>query len=235
VGPSPQTPSRLWWAAALIVAALLALILLGAHFGPALVDLFRDRQALQAFLDRQGPWAPLALIALQVAQVVTAPIPGHLLGVVSGLFFGPWLGTLYTVLGVGIGSAIALGLARWLGRPLVESLVPAGALGRIDLWAAQRGPLFFFLFFLLPFLPDDLACFAVGLSPLPLLWMLPLIVLARLPGHFLAAWIGARAERLPLAGWAVVLGLALLALVLYLRHRRRLEAWVLGRLKTRRR
>ncbi|MCK4414744.1 MAG: TVP38/TMEM64 family protein [Candidatus Eisenbacteria sp.] len=229
----PRARGRLWLAAGLIVAALLILIALATHLGPALVDLFRDRQTLQTFLDRQGAWAPVALIALQVAQVVAAPIPGHLLAVASGFFFGPWLGTLYTVVGVGIGSTIALGLARWLGRPLIERMVPPGALARIDVWAAQRGPLFFFLFFLLPFLPDDLACFAVGLSPLPLLWMLLIIILARLPGHLIAAWIGATAERLPLAGWAVLLAATLVLVGLYLLHRRRIERWFLAQLEHR--
>jgi uncharacterized membrane protein YdjX (TVP38/TMEM64 family) len=160
-------------------------------------------------------------------QVVLAPIPGHLLGVVSGLAFGLWRGTLYTVLGVGFGSALVLGLARWLGRPAVERLAPDGALRRVDQWAARRGPLFFFLVFLFPFLPDDLACLAVGISPLPLIPMFLLILAARLPGHFAAAWIGATATRLPVLGWILIGLLAVLLLLAYWRYRRVVERWLL--------
>jgi len=197
------------------------------------LEIFRDRAALQAFLDRHGARAPLALMALQAAQVIVAPIPGHFLAVAAGMLFGPWLGTLYTVIGVGAGSALALVLARLAGRPLVSRLVPAAQLAQVDRWAAGRAPVFFFLFFLVPFLPDDLACFAAALSPLPLRLLLGIIVVARLPGHFASAWIGATATRIPLAGWVAIAALALALTAIYWRRRRALERWLLERIERR--
>jgi len=193
--------------------------------------IFSDRESLLAFLDRQGPRAPLVFIGLQVGQVVLAPIPGHLLAVVSGAIFGPWRGTLYTVAGVGLGSALAMSLARLAGRPLVERLAPRGTMTSINRWAARRGAVFFFLFFMLPFMPDDLACFALGLSSLPILPMLGLVVAARLPGHFAAAWVGATATRLPWALWIAIAALAGLILAIAWRHRQAIEAWMLARIE----
>jgi len=192
---------------------------------------FSDRASLVAFLGEQGPRAPLAFVALQVGQVVLAPIPGHLLAIVSGAAFGPWRGMLYTALGVGLGSAIAMLLARLAGRPLVERLFPVGAMVRVDRWAARRGPVFFFLFFMLPFMPDDLACFALGLSPLPILPMLGLVVAARLPGHFISAWIGATATHLSWALWIALAALAGLVSALCWRHRQAIETWMLARIE----
>jgi uncharacterized membrane protein YdjX (TVP38/TMEM64 family) len=198
-----------------------------------LATLFRDREALHSFLERQGVWAPLAFMGLQAAQVVLAPIPGHLLAVAAGMLFGPWLGMLYTVLGVGSGSALVIIATRRFGRPLVSRLVPAAQRSRIDRWAMKRGMISFFLFFFVPFLPDDLACFAIGLSPLPVLPMLGVVVLARLPGHFASAWIGATATRLPPVAWIGIIGLAGMFTWLYWRHRIRLEHWLLQRLERR--
>ncbi len=198
---------------------------------PALTIVFRDPQSLRAFLDRQGPWAPLVFMSLQAAQVIVAPIPGHFLAVASGLLFGLWRGTLYSAIGVGSGSAIVLILARLFGRSIVRHLVRAEALQRIDVWATRHGPIFFFLFFMMPFLPDDLACFAVGLSSLPLLPLLALIILARLPGHFISAWIGATAERVPLAVWALILAGAAVVIALLWSRRESIERWLTRRVE----
>ncbi len=223
---------RPWLKPVLALAAVAVVAAAGAWLLRLLAPaIFSDRESLVGFLARQGPRAPLALIGLQVGQVVLAPIPGHLLAMVSGALFGPWRGTLYTVVGVGLGSAIAMGLARWAGRPLVERLAPRSAMARINRWAARRGPAFFFLFFMLPFMPDDLACFALGLSALPILPMLGLVVVARLPGHFASAWFGATATRLSWTLWIAMAALAGLVFALAWRHRQAIEAWMLARIE----
>ncbi len=214
----------------------LAAIALAAAVGAWVLRLvaptiFSDRTSLVAFLQEQGPSAPLAFLALQVGQVVLAPIPGHLLAVVSGAAFGLWRGTAYTVLGVGLGSAIAMALARLAGRPLVERLAPRGTMTSVNRWAARRGPLFFLVFFMLPFMPDDAACFALGLSSLPILPMLGLVVVARLPGHFASAWIGATATQLSWPLWIALAALAGLAFALCWRYRRPIETWMLARVE----
>jgi len=227
---SEKDPSRiLWrWVAAISAAGLLA----GGVWllWPVIGDLFRDPDALRRFIQKQGMRGPLLFMALQSAQVMIAPIPGHILAVASGYLFGPWWGTFYTVLGVGAGSAIVMTLSRTLGRPLVVHLVPRSALARIDSWAARRGPVFFFVLFMIPFMPDDLACFAIGLSGLPLVPMVILIVLARFPGHFVSAWLGANARDLPPVGWVILAAGGLIIAAVYWNFRRRLEAWLLAHL-----
>ncbi len=208
----------------LVVAPLLA--------GPSVLEPFRSRAALARLLDSTGPWAPTVFVLLQSAQVIAAPIPGHLLAVAGGFLFGFLKGALLSALGVGLGSAVVLILSRKAGRPVLEALVGHEPLSRADRWAASHGPLFFFLFFLLPMVPDDLACFAIGLSRLPVAPMLGLIVAARFPGHLLSAWIGANADRL---SWWLVAALAVaLAVVgwLYVRKRHQIESYLLRRIGT---
>ncbi len=226
--PSDRHRLRGWLTLGAIAAAAAAGAWVLRWVAPAV---FSDRASLITFLAKQGPWAPLAFMALQVGQVVLAPIPGHVLGIVSGAAFGPWRGTLFTALGVALGSAIAMLLARLAGRPLVERLIPRRAIASVDRWAARRGPLFFFLFFMLPFMPDDIACFALGLSSLPILPMLGLVVAARLPGHFISAWIGATATQLSWALWIALAAAAGLLFALCWRHREAIEIWMLARVE----
>ncbi len=134
---------------------------------------------------------------------------------------------LLSTAGTGLGTFVALALARMLGRPLAQRFVPAEWLSRLDAGAQKHGLLFFLLIFLLPFLPDDMACFAAGLTPLPVAALLVVAMLGRLPGLWVSCWLGANATGLSPQAWAlVVIGSILLALgsVLY---GERLQRWAI--------
>ena len=174
---------------ALVVAALLV-------WHKPLLSFFADRARVQGFVMRLGPWAPLAAILLHVTQVLLAPIPGQVVDAVNGYLFGTAWGTIYSLVGVIAGSSLAMALARRFGRPWAERLIKRETLERLDSYSQQRGALFFFLVFLFPFLPDDVACFLAGLTPLPLPELVVLAAVGRLPGIFVANFVGANAAAL---------------------------------------
>ncbi|MDA3904325.1 MAG: TVP38/TMEM64 family protein [Desulfuromusa sp.] len=47
--------------------------------------------------------------------------PATLLTVASGLIFGPWLGTLFTIIGENASANVGFTLVRWFGRETVEA------------------------------------------------------------------------------------------------------------------
>lgn len=211
-----------------LAVVVLLLVAVGLLWGDDLYRLLADQEAVRAWVAGFGPWGPVVAILLHTLQVLLAPIPGQTVGLVAGYLYGVGLGTLYSLIGVMLGSALAMGLARWFGRPLVARLVGAERLSKWDRIARKRGPVFFFLAFLLPFLPDDLLCFLIGLSPLPIPYMLLLAAVGRLPGLWVASWVGANAATLPWWGW-VGLGVGGVALaLLFARYQTRLEQGVLG-------
>jgi len=206
------------------IVAIAAVLWIVWTWGSPAIAWFRDRAALQAWLASFGAWAPLVGIALNAAQVIAAPIPGQVIGLVNGYLFGVWRGTLYSLIGVMLGTGFVLALTRQWGRPFVVRLVRGKQFEKLDRLVARRGALFFFLIFLLPFLPDDLTCFAIGLTDLPLGQMLILIAIGRLPGLFVASWLGANATSLSLPAWiALIAGAGILALV-YLRWHETIES-----------
>lgn len=208
----------------ILVVLLAATVAVGVRYGDAVVAFFSEPERLRASFASLGAWGPLVSILLSAAQVLIAPIPGQAVGLANGYLYGPYLGLALSVAGMTLGGGIAMLLARWLGRPLVEHFVDRETLDRLDRLTAHRGSLFFFLVFLVPFLPDDAACFAIGLSSLPIPRMLVLAVVGRAPGTFMACFLGAHAEDLP--AWAVIAsfaGAGLLGL-LFARYSNRLES-----------
>lgn len=201
---------------ALIAVAAVLLLAVGLYCSH-LPGLWSDPSSLRAWLLRQGAYAPWAIVLLQVVQVVVAPIPGQAVGLAAGYLFGAGPGTLLSLAGTVLGSLLAFALARRLGRPLVERLVPTEWLSRLDAVAHKRGLFFLLLVYLLPFVPDDMACFAAGLTPIPIPALMVVAVLGRLPGLWVSCWLGAHAVSLSRQGWTLVIaGSALLALAFVL-------------------
>lgn len=223
--PPTAPPSR--WPPWLRLLALLALA--GALSAPlviwrdAIAHIFSEREQVVAEIRGAGPWGPLVLIGLSVAQTIVAPIPGQVVNFVAGYLFGLGPGLLYSWLGLVAGTSLAMLLARYAGRPLVERIVDPKLLTRVDALARGRGLRFFFLFFLIPGLPDDILCFVAGLTPLPLRVLILFSATARLPGLLGAVWLGAYAENLPWPWWVVLGGLGVIALWVIWRYGERME------------
>ena len=53
-----------------------------------------DKRFLKQTLREWGILAPVIFIALQALQVIIAPIPGEVTGILGGFLFGEWLGLL---------------------------------------------------------------------------------------------------------------------------------------------
>lgn len=228
-GPSepPEPHALLPW---LPVVGLLVIGLAGLAFwrwAEPLVAFFKDQEQVRAWLADFGALAPLISIGLNTAQVLLAPVPGQVIGLANGFLFGVFWGTVYSLAGVMLGSAIAMGLSRWLGRPVVERFVEPARLERWDALAARRGYPFLFLVFLLPLVPDDIICFAVGLSPLSIPYILTLAAIGRLPGLIVSNWVGANASSLSPLGWALLGAGTLVLAGFLLRYRERVEASLL--------
>jgi uncharacterized membrane protein YdjX (TVP38/TMEM64 family) len=174
-------------AGAAVVAALVGLVLLVRAYAPFLTGGTAFREFVAGF----GVYAPLAFVALQVLQVLLAPIPGQVTGFASGYLFGAFWGSVYSILGIAIGSTLAFWLSRRYGRPFVERVVDDDALGRFDTLAARAGLPGLFVVFLVPGLPDDVVCFVGGLTDIDLHKLVAVAVVGRAPAFVLVNVSGA--------------------------------------------
>ncbi|MCL4517027.1 MAG: TVP38/TMEM64 family protein [Firmicutes bacterium] len=200
---------------------------LAARFGSGYISLFSNPARIKEVILGAGPAAPLAYVALQALQVIIAPLPGQVTSVVGGYLFGTARGIVLSTIGITLGSLAAFYLARLAGRPLVERWLGEKSLRRADEFVKRRGTITIFLVFLLPFLPDDAVCFAVGLTPIRPLIFTEMVVLGRLPGIIAASLVGSSTEHLTVYAtnwlfWLLLVTAAVAVLVAYL-FRRRIE------------
>jgi len=163
--------------------------------------------------DKLGNYGPGAIIFLQIAQVLVAPVPPFT-AVVSGLIYGTFLGAFYSLIGASIGSIIAIVLARKYGRPLVESFLTDEAMEKFDSYTSGHGYLPYIILFTFPGFPDDALCFIAGLTDLNWKKLAIIASIGRIPGILLLTATGTSiAEANPLKFILLTLATALISIL----------------------
>ena len=214
-----------WGVLIILITAAVMTFLIG---GPPLIRFLADQERVRAWIEGFGVWGPLALIAMIIVQTVLSVSPVSLLAVVGAYVFGFWQGVLYAFIGLAIGSSLCMILGRRFGRPLVDRLIDPKSVAIFDRFTQQRGPIFFFVIFVMPWVPDDLACYAIGLSRLSLKLMIVLAAFGRMPSVIVQCWLAAYATELPaVVIIGVVVGGVLLGVAFY-RYHRQLEQLVVN-------
>jgi len=175
----------------LFIGLIVALLIV---FRSELWALFKDREAIRSWIGGRGLLGPLAYMGLQVLQVVVFVIPGELVQVAGGYVFGFGLGSVYTVVGIALGSLVNFYAGRLLGRPFVESLFAREKIEQVErATGSGKGAAGFFLLFLIPGIPKDVLCYVAGFSKLGFPAFLAVSMAGRLPGILGSAYMGSAA------------------------------------------
>ncbi|ACL20292.1 putative membrane protein YdjX (TVP38/TMEM64 family) [Desulfitobacterium sp. LBE] len=175
-----------------LIIGLIAIVIIGSllYWGWPYLTLLSDPDQVRELIIRSGTWGPLVFMLLQIVQILIAPIPGQVIGVIGGFLFGPLLGLFYTMLGATLGFTLVFLLSRKLGRPFVERFVDKKTMERFDHLTEEKGAWVFFFIFLLPAFPDDLIAFIAGLTTIPIRTLVLISVAGRLPGYAVLTFMG---------------------------------------------
>lgn len=167
-----------------------------AEFWSFFTDLEKYREAI----GRLGPWAPLTAIAAMIV-VSFLPLPAETVAIANGAVFGRWTGFLLTWIGAMAAALLAFCLARWLGRPAVNRLMPKKTLARFEALVRRRGAPFLLLARMIPFIPYTVVNYGSGLSPVSLRTYLWTSALGMIPPIFAFVSVGALMTEQPWLGW----------------------------------
>ena len=214
---------RRLWVRALVTVVVVAFagFLVARYVMPALPsldDMDISTEAFAQFMRDAGAWGVAGSIGLMVVHSFI-PFPAEFVAFANGLVYGPFWGAVITWVGAMLGAFVAFGLARWLGRPFVEAVVPDRHRLRVDTWSARSGWKAVLLSRFLQVISFNLVNYAAGLTTVSLttfalatgLGILPVTVVMVVLGHNMTAmpwqsWIALAVSGLLLWGtfhWAV--------------------------------
>ncbi len=230
-------PQAVWrrrfaWGATLAVFVTLIVIL--AVAGPYDImelasrgwKILGDRQRVEKLVSSFGMAAPLIFMAVQILQVILAPIPGEATGFVGGYLFGVTAGFLYSTVALTIGSLINFYIGRFLGHKFVRRLIPEEKFARLDLLVRRQGVLLVLALFILPGFPKDYLCLFLGLSTMSFKLFVPLVFVGRMPGTLMLSLQGGLLARDNLALFFLILSFCAVVLAVLYGFRNTIYGWI---------
>lgn len=148
-------------------------------------------EELRTSILSHGFLAPLFFIGIQTLQVVLAPIPGEASGAVGGYLFGGWLGSLYSTVGLSVGSWLAFAIGRLLSDLIRPRLEKAKVYHKFNHLVSRGDFVIPFILFIFPGFPKDSLSYMLGMSHMPLPVFLFIATVGRIPGTILLSFQGA--------------------------------------------
>ena len=189
----------------------IASFLLLSHFFPV-IDFVG---ALQRRVLGLGAWSAICY-PLLFAGCNVLLLPGGILCVGAGFFFGLWWGFFIVLVGNSIGAAISFAISRWLGgRWFQRQRAATPMLGVLNKAVERDAWKIIFLTQLHPLFPTSLLNYLYGLTPIRFRSYMLWTTVGRAPGLFLYTYLG-------------TLGQLGLNLALGRTHPRIVEYWMWG-------
>ncbi len=178
------------------------------------MELISHGDKLRDYLQSLGNRSIFVFILLQVVQVVIVIIPGEAVQIAGGFVYGTFMGTVYSLAGIFIGSVIAFFLVKFVGYPVLKLFVPKRQLEKFNfLFSSPKADIILFILFLIPGLPKDILTYIAGLTPVRNLKFFAIIMTARLPGIFISSIIG---QHMYSGNYLVVIIVSAVAVLLFL-------------------
>ncbi len=226
------------WFRGAITLSFLCLFLTASYFvllKSGFLSLVKDAERYKEFLQTSGGWMAIVYIVLQYLQVIILPIPSFVSTLAGVALFGAPLATLYSLIGIILGSITAFFAGRKLGYKAVAWI--AGK-EELDKWQKKlKGKDNFILtaMFLLPFFPDDMLCFVAGLSSMSNVYFIVMMSICRLIGVVTTCF---SVQLLPfttwwgLLGWGCIYAVVIVGFVLFYKNLDKINDWLKKRKKT---
>lgn len=204
---------RQQWMPLVIGAVIVAIAWIIFKFTPVTSWLMPEN--LQALKEQAGVLAPLVFIALYWVGTILC-VPGVILTLSAGALFGPFLGTVWTVIGATLGATSAFVIARFIAGDWARAQFEKGdSLGQLMQGIEQDSFWFALSIRLAPIFPFVAVNYLLGLTPIGLPSYILATAVGIIPGTFAYTWLGRSGLEAARGSppWQLVGALTVLALV----------------------
>jgi uncharacterized membrane protein YdjX (TVP38/TMEM64 family) len=168
-----------------------------------------------------GAYAPLILIAIQFVLAVISILPSSLFAIAGGYLFGPFYGTLYSIIGMLLGSFVVFTIAKKFGRKFVERWVDKRELHHLDIFFKKKGKLVFIFADYMSIFPRDAVSLCAGLTKIKTWEFIVISLIGFLPPVIILNYLGSQLSKNIFDYRIILIGVIIIAsLVLYtFRHK----------------
>ena len=136
-------------------------------------------EALRDYISQFGSMAVVLYILFCFLQVLVLPVPGSVTVAAGVALFGPFKCSIFSFIGITLGSVAAFAIGRWIGEKAVRWIVGEDTLKKWLQKLKGKDYLILSIMFLLPLFPDDVLCFVAGLSSMTWPYFLIMITITR--------------------------------------------------------
>ncbi|OPD20581.1 hypothetical protein AL710_11700 [Clostridium botulinum] len=152
----------------------------------------KDPKNIKNIILSYGSYGIIVFLIFQIIQVVAFFIPGEVMQIAGGYIYGTLLGSVYSLIGITLGSVFVFLLAHIYGRPLVHKIISKKDLKFFDrMLNIGSIKLIVFLLYLIPGIPKDALGYICGISDIKFKDFFILSTLGRIPGVLASAYFGA--------------------------------------------
>ena len=165
-----------------LVAAASITALLCWEYLPGLLAWLADARAVRAFVSDHAFVSRLAMLGINIVQVLLAFLPGEPVELASGYAFGFWEGTALCLVASGLATSMIYWATRRWGWKLVGLFFDRSLFDRFSwLKSVKRLELIMLIVFLIPGTPKDFLTYFAGLTNMRFLPVVLIATFGRIP------------------------------------------------------
>ena len=193
---------------------------------PELIDRFKSLDEINKLLVQYKTASIFIYIGLQIFQIIVSVLPGQALQFAAGYAYHFWLGFLYSIIGIAVGTVITFYLARLLGKDALLVIFGEEKFTKfIHTLNSKRSFLVLFVIFLIPGIPKDLFTYAAGVSEIRIVPFLMLSLIGRTPAMIGSIMMGNMFYNGSYFGLIVLSAVAVILFAAGLMNREKMVKW----------
>lgn len=184
---------------------------------PSIADAFSEGgvERMVEKVQNAGAFGVFMLLGMQFLQIMIAFIPGEVVQLAAGLMYGPWLGSLFILIGCVVSSTLIYKLVHLLGAPFVQGMVSAERMEKFHRFEdSGKLDIVVFVLFLIPGMPKDVFTYIVPLTDMSYKRFIVLTTLGRTPGVVGSAYAAAGFANGDVVGSVVVLSMLVIIAIM---------------------
>ena len=199
-------------------------------------DKIQSVEELRQYVASFGGLATFIYIVMNVLQVVVLPIPGFVAIATGVALFGPLKATIYSFIGILIGSLLGFFIGKYLGYKVVKWLVGKETLDKWLNAVKNKDRIVLTFMFLFPLFPDDVLCFVAGLSSMSTPYFIIMIIICRLISCVVTSY-SLNGNLIPynttwgIIVWAIIIAVTVAVTILLYKHGDKIEKKVTSYLR----